>query len=501
MLAIGLPKRVWFVATAALLGCLGPTNAHAQGGATQPPGAKQGAAPKAAAKPQYAEIFIEDHPEWKGLRSKFVEKGAPENDDELKVFTGHYNWVVSFLTHYSNNPKSFNIAEHGDKIADARIKLRGEVVMWSKGKPSTAFHDALVEQLAKLLPNLFNNEKYHPVTRVNALWLYGDLNSKEGDAGLVPLATAFPVLLKIFTTDTQPAYLRAAALGGLARHAEAGPTPEARKELTAEMLKLLKAQPPGIKPEVYDFFRLRAVEALRNLAMKGSDASAKQVAGALWGLLQNKDGKTPLDLRCEALRAMGALEGKVIPESIFREVAQTSAKLALEIARQTPKPDDLETDEEATGVAVNGPAQTPLAANQFAAVNVQDPDAANPAGNADQAAPNPAAPIPGAAPNAAAAPAAPKQVGGLPPDIQAYFLGCVYTGLSVADGKRGVAASANDAESKKLVAEISGRVGDMLKVVKLKKHGDKLSDVEYKKVQSSIDQLQKLSGGAAPAAE
>jgi len=494
MLAPSLAARTLVVALAGFITCfaaLTPAPAQAQAGGK---GGAKGGGPK----PQYAEIPLDDHPDWKGLRTKLMEKGAFENDDESKVFTAHYNWVASFLTHHSGaKGEAFNISKQGDKIADTRIKLKAELLTFARGKPSTACHDALVAQLAKMLPNLFNSDKYHPVTRVNALWLYGELNSKEGDSPVVPLPEAFPVLMKLYANDTQPAYLRATALGGLARHAEAGAAPDASKELVAEMLKLLKAPPAGFKPEVYDFLRLRAVDVLRNVALKGPAANTPSVFNTLNALAQ--DSKTPLDLRCEALRAIGSLESKAINDAIKGDKAASSAsirgiaKLALEIAQQAPAPEE-EAGDDAPAVAPKLPPA--LQTNQLASVT-QDPVAAEDA-QAPAADPANAAQVPAAAPPAAdaEAAAAPKQGGGLAPDVQTYMLGCLQTAL-VGDPKapavdknvkRGIAFVASDAD-KKFLTEFSGKLGDIYKAVRSKKQGDQLTRAEYDKLQKAIDAL------------
>jgi hypothetical protein len=361
-------------------------------------------------------------------------------------------------------------------------------------RPSTELHDALVDQLYKMLPILFNSDKYHPVTRVNALWLYGDLNSKEGDSPIVPLATTFPVLLKLFTTDTQPAYLRMTALGGLARQSEAGLPPEARKELAAEMLKVLKASPPGLKPEVYDFVRLRAVEIARNLAAKHSEANTTAIAGALYALAQDKNRNTPLDLRCEALRAMGSLDSKLIEDKYVAKFAQTYAALAVEITRQAAPAAEADGEAPVADARVRAPMPAIAPAQRQVVAFSQNPDEQDPTGQTPAA----AAPEAAAAAEVAEETASEKPHGALTPDVQTYLLGCVHIALTggQTDSKRGLVNSASDKNNKKLIADITSKLNDALKVIKFKKKGDTLSPDEFKKIQNAANELELLAGAA-----
>jgi|GEM_PF-6192794 len=471
-------QRIWILITASLLVCLAGVTRGQEASKVAPAG-KAAPAPAPVAKApakQYAEVTLPDPGAWKPLRAKLFERGEPENDAEMKIFIDHYKSLASELTQHSTAGK---LSEQGEKIAKVRVQIKTDLLNLAR-KKSTILHDALVDQLARVLPSIFSSDKYHPVTRINCLLLYGDLNSKEGDTTLVPLATAYPVMMKIFTNATQPAYLRCVALVGIARHAEIGLPPENRKELGAEMIKVLKTPPPGFKPEVVTYLRFRAVDVLRSVIAKGESGS-RDIAEALKAVVlnKNKSEDVSLELRCEALRAIGGLDAKAIDPADIPLLAQAAAKLAVDIAQQSAPPAQPEDDAESPSAAGRVPAPAPNNGGNVLLSATDDSAAPTPEGEAASAA-------------ADAAPVG-KPSGVLDPDIQTYLFGCIQIGLNGVDSKRGLAAAAKD-DSKKLVVEITTKLNDMLRITKPKARFYKLSEEEIDKINKTVEELEPLAG-------
>jgi hypothetical protein len=123
---------------------------------------------------------------------------------------------------------------------------------------------------------------------------------------------------------------------------------------------------------------------------------------------------------------------------------------------------------------------------------------------ADAAAPPADAPAaaekaPPAAVAAAAVPAEEASVGKsqnvLPPDLQAYFLTCLRSGvLGPPDVQSRGLGSAATADNKQLLQDVVGKIDEMIAVVKRKKREDKLSEDEIRKLQDLATGVETIIG-------
>jgi hypothetical protein len=153
---------------------------------------------------------------------------------------------------------------------------------------------------------------FHPVARVNAMLIIGELNEKETASAAtipVPLSIAVPVMVAAVDDPDQIDGVRVAAMAGLLRHARLGGinTPEAKKLVSASMFRLLKTVkvPAGRTPEGHAWMRGQAAELLGEI---GSTSEIKN-AGVVDALAAAvTDGSLIFSARCTAARALGKLK-------------------------------------------------------------------------------------------------------------------------------------------------------------------------------------------------
>ena len=110
---------------------------------------------------------------------------------------------------------------------------------------------------------------FHPAVRVNAMLMIGELNDVEsvGGTAAVPMAEALNVLIGAVESDKVPDAVRAAAMVGILRHAEAGIRDEdARRSTAAAMLRLTAAAPPRHRRARPRVILAKAVEVLEDSA-------------------------------------------------------------------------------------------------------------------------------------------------------------------------------------------------------------------------------------------
>jgi hypothetical protein len=119
---------------------------------------------------------------------------------------------------------------------------------------------------------------YHPAVRVNAILAIGELSASEqtaGGAAAVPLPAALKVLVSAVQSAKLPDAVRAAAMVGILRHAEAGIADEGdRKSLTAVMLRLTAADSSGGSgASGHEWIVAQAIQTLGLLKSVGEDAA------------------------------------------------------------------------------------------------------------------------------------------------------------------------------------------------------------------------------------
>jgi hypothetical protein len=408
---------------------------------------------------------------------RFPEGAAGEEDK--KMFDNHYKLVVAEMTQWQ-----YRAMLH-TKWRDLKNDMKG---FWRA--PDKTLHTKLVGDMAKLLPIVFEaskGQKYSPFARYTALLTYGELNSDEGadagGAGVVPYAEALPRLIAVLKNkdNKYPAYLQWAAFAGMTRHivcTKNSITPENRKELVQILAAWLKNPPAdGITPEVQSFTRRRASDLLRLLAGRWPEANNVDVVTALNQFAADEDA--PLDDRCEAIRTLGSLDKKSFPEKNIPAVARTIALLTAEVGRLTPAPQPI------AAPAVEEGAEEPAA--DGAAPPADAPAVAEKAPPAAVAAADPAVPAEEASVG--------KSQNVLPPDLQAYFLTCLRSGvLGPPDVQSRGLGSAATADNKQLLMDVVGKIDEMIAVVKRKKREDKLSEDEIRKLQDLATGVETIIG-------
>jgi hypothetical protein len=256
---------------------------------------------------------------------------------------------------------------------------------------------------------------------------------------------------------------------------------------------------------VQNYTRRLASDLLRILA-RWPEANTAEVVTALNQFAADEDA--PLDDRCEAIRTLGALDKKSYPEKNLPAVARTIALLVADVGRQTQaieapavpaaaEPEaEAETPADAGAETADAPAvdaEGAAAADGAAVAGAGDKPADAAAAVAENAAAEGAVPAAGAAP-VAEAPVV--KANSLPPDLQAYFLLCLRCGVSGPPDTQGRGlGSAASADNKQLLADMVGKVDEMLAVLKRKKREDKLNETEIRKLQDLAAGVEAIVGG------
>lgn len=156
------------------------------------------------------------------------------------------------------------------------------------------------------------DQNFHPVIRVNAMLMIGDLNDREAAFGVqaLPMASTLAFMREQVKNPAQIDAVRIAALAGILRHMESywvadqPPASELINELTAEMTALALAAPPaGRSADVHHWIQARALDILGSLAGWQPQEQAFQ---AMQKMLA--DGTQPLWLRCRAAYALSRVK-------------------------------------------------------------------------------------------------------------------------------------------------------------------------------------------------
>lgn len=137
---------------------------------------------------------------------------------------------------------------------------------------------------------------FHPSARVNATLLLAYLDEKGADARAgtapVPAGQALLRLVQIYRDDSAPDAVKAAALQGLARHAQLGAVTDARVRagLATMMKQLASSEPPaGRDPAVHAFLQRYAVDVLNLLANPTATPDTAQTLVSLSTTAENPD--------------------------------------------------------------------------------------------------------------------------------------------------------------------------------------------------------------------
>lgn len=230
---------------------------------------------------------------------------------------------------------TFTQPEQFGTIAETRMHIKFKILAANNVSP--AVHDYIAQKVLDVCTPMMGVE-YHPVARVEAALMIGDLNLTEpisvGNVPPVPLEKALVALLDVIESkDAAPAVV-AAALVGVDRFARFAAHMTAKKALdpkvlertTSALYKLAATDADLISP----WIRRRAVRALGHLGQLGDKERVPQL---LITILSNPKERTLL--RCEAARAFGFLNLQEAKLTNIATAAYQMGVLAVACGKET----------------------------------------------------------------------------------------------------------------------------------------------------------------------
>ncbi len=302
--------------------------------AASPPAVAPGT--QAAQSPQYAEKPID--PEYKKrppfqLRRDVAKiiTSNPANfgsDADKNTIDNYYkSYALPRWTQLDYAAPRFAPRSERFTLLNFRRELRREL-----GAARGGIHDYLSAMVLQFMSELIDGN-YHPFAQVNAALMIGELN-EEGQSK--PYAKALPVLIRIVADTKHRDAVRAAAMAGILRHAEAGINDDAaRNTLTTAMLKLLAS---GVSPALTApgqvWIRGQAIETLGWLGSPGENG---EVFKALLANLGEADlsllvgRELSLTTRCLAAKALGRLNYNVAKGINAADAANALGQLIVQV--------------------------------------------------------------------------------------------------------------------------------------------------------------------------
>ncbi|TWT50357.1 hypothetical protein Pla22_30990 [Rubripirellula amarantea] len=203
-----------------------------------------------------------------------------------------------------------------------------------------AVHQTLTTQTARVMKPIAEGN-YHPSARIAAVTLLGQLDGKLADIAnkqpAQPLSAVLPILIALYEDENNDEGVRAAALHGIARHAEYGfkrMPANLKTQIIGLMTNLLGSEPPaGRSPQAHAYLQRYAVDSLYYLQPEGDAAFGDMLVN----ISTNDDSADLIALHTVArLGSMPkSMEGKVkSPETVLAKWAKRTAKaFEAELAR------------------------------------------------------------------------------------------------------------------------------------------------------------------------
>ncbi len=232
---------------------------------------------------------------------------------EGKFGPGEEEKFADFFNLY-NFPR-WTLKDNHPQLVELRKKLRQALISAGRS-PNTQVHERLNAIVLDFMNALANDRhptenraaKFHPIVRLNAMLMIGELNEVEPPARAAqPMPDALPVLMKNAEDPKQIEAVKIAAVVGILRHLALGAVAEPeQKQIAALMLKLLKSPlPEGQSADGHAWLQTQAGEVLRRLNSSGSVGPGGEIAAALAAVVGDK--RAPLNSRCDAARQLGRL--------------------------------------------------------------------------------------------------------------------------------------------------------------------------------------------------
>lgn len=261
---------------------------------------------------------------------KRVETAAPTTREETQVrsmLTGSVlvkEQIDKVLLHYL---AMMTREEEFSTIAEKRNAIKFQFAARASSGP---VHDYVVQKSFETASGMLSPE-YHPITRMEAALLIGDMNKVEtvsvGDkrTWAVPFAPALDVLLDVVGKADSTESVVAAALLGIDRHARLAVLDDKKKEqIQGALLKIVGSESQHV------WNRRRALRALGNLRRLGPK---NETLNAIAGILNNP--KAPFELKTEAARTLGLLDLRDVRDFDLAKVSYPAAQLAVDAAKTT----------------------------------------------------------------------------------------------------------------------------------------------------------------------
>ncbi|MEZ6069808.1 MAG: hypothetical protein R3C10_05905 [Pirellulales bacterium] len=215
-------------------------------------------------------------------------------------------------------------------------------------KPGSAARKALQGYILEWMPQMASGsyaefDDVAPHGRVMAMMVVAQIN--ETDSPVKPSPDAVPVLLeaidgKQYDFDG----VRAAALYGIVRHAEAG-IDDAQAAKVFEKLAALATQtdpPPGRDDRIHSVLRARAVDGLAAMGVTEKVPSATDLAKALSTTLAAESSRG-IALRCAAAAAIGQQNWNGKSDVDFKDVGLKLANLAIAVTNAASSTEELQS--------------------------------------------------------------------------------------------------------------------------------------------------------------
>ena len=199
------------------------------------------------------------------------------------------------------------------------------------------------------MKKIYTNDQLHPAARLNAVYVIGLLDSEAANRATnqnpIPAQTALDELLKIYSAEPTPAFLKVGALAGIQRHVEVDAavggqlSDEKKKAIVQQANDVLDNTAAGQaswEAELNYWLKRRAVQIL------GLLKSAESLDRLLAVLQSANDG---LWLRFDALEAIGKLDlTGISPEKISQTTLAVANFVATGLDLESKKIDQELTD-------------------------------------------------------------------------------------------------------------------------------------------------------------
>lgn len=258
----------------------------------------------------------------RSVMSNMLRTGKANTDAERLVFERFSQYHTHALTWRENI----------DQLPALRTNLKKQLtVLGRAGAPD--LHGELNRLVLKVCSEAVGDERYPLAIRFNCLQMIGELDSKElGPANktAVPLAEALEPLMTVATDAAQHPALRITALVYLRRHVLAGMPQAEQNSLAEAMMKIVETPPdPQRDNSGTLWLRLRAIDMLHQLSLKGLKIEQQAIAAALSPMIADQAIATWM--RCQAVGEFAGVESQQIPAKQVAQDVRAVASLVIAI--------------------------------------------------------------------------------------------------------------------------------------------------------------------------